>query len=41
MRQYLWHVSGLARYELGELDTVYPDLRLADAEPLIPPVYFQ
>jgi len=41
MKQYLWHVSGLARYELGELDAVYPDLKLAEAEPLIPAMYFQ
>ncbi|MBK8094790.1 MAG: pentapeptide repeat-containing protein [Verrucomicrobiaceae bacterium] len=40
MRDYLWHVSGLVRYELGELDEVDPHLKLADDEPLIPPVYF-
>lgn len=36
----LWYVSGLARYELSELDDVFPNLRLADDEPLIPPEYF-
>ena len=41
MKQYLWHLSGLARYELGELDTVYPKLKLTDAELLIPAMYFE
>ncbi|MGV3660008.1 MAG: WD40 repeat domain-containing protein, partial [Prosthecobacter sp.] len=40
MSACLAHVSGLARYELGELDEVYPDLRLKDDEPLIPARYF-
>jgi WD40 repeat protein/3',5'-cyclic AMP phosphodiesterase CpdA len=29
-----WHVIGLHRYEVGELDALIPDLRLADDEPL-------
>ncbi len=41
MSRYLWHISGLARYELGELDDACPELKLAPAEPLIPPAYFQ
>jgi WD40 repeat protein len=40
MSKHLWHVSGLVRYELGELDEVLPDLRLSENEPLIPPAYF-
>ncbi len=40
MRDYLWHVSGLVRYELGELDEVDPQLKLAEDEPLIPQEYF-
>jgi WD40 repeat protein/3',5'-cyclic AMP phosphodiesterase CpdA len=30
----VWHVIGLHRYELGELDALVPGLRLADDEPL-------
>jgi hypothetical protein len=30
----VWHVIGLHRYELGELDALAPGLRLADDEPL-------
>ncbi|MBL9181922.1 MAG: pentapeptide repeat-containing protein [Verrucomicrobiaceae bacterium] len=40
LQDYLWHVSGLVRYELGELDEVDPRLKLAEDEPLIPPAYF-
>ena len=35
LRGLFWHVAGLCRYELGELDTVHPGLRLAPDEPLI------
>jgi WD40 repeat protein/3',5'-cyclic AMP phosphodiesterase CpdA len=40
MSKHLWHVSGLVRYELGELDEVFPHLKLTENEPLIPPAYF-
>jgi hypothetical protein len=36
-----WHVIGLHRYDVGELDALAPGLRLADDEPLYvrpPPV---
>jgi hypothetical protein len=29
-----WHVIGLHRYDVGELDALIPKLRLADDEPL-------
>jgi len=29
-----WHVIGLHRYDVGELDALVPGLRLADDEPL-------
>jgi WD40 repeat protein len=32
-----WHVIGLHRYEVGELDALIPGLRLADDEPLWDP----
>ncbi|HEY6174097.1 MAG TPA: hypothetical protein VIX73_06625, partial [Kofleriaceae bacterium] len=32
-----WHVIGLHRYEVGELDALIPWLRLADDEPLWEP----
>jgi WD40 repeat protein len=35
LKGFFWHVAGLCRYELGELDTVHPGLRLAPDEPLI------
>jgi WD40 repeat protein len=41
MGQYLWHIAGLCRYELGELDEVFPELKLGENEPLIPSAYFR
>lgn len=29
-----WHVIGLHRYDVGELDSLIPGLRLSDDEPL-------
>jgi WD40 repeat protein/3',5'-cyclic AMP phosphodiesterase CpdA len=34
MAGQLWHVIGLHRYDVGELDALIPGLRLADDEPL-------
>lgn len=32
-----WHVVGLCRFEIGEIDEVMPDLRMNDDEPFVPP----
>lgn len=37
LRGSFWHVIGLCRYEMGELDPYIPGLRMADDEPLFDP----
>ena len=34
MRGSFWHVAGLCRFDIGELDACLPELRLSDDAPL-------